>query len=187
MPAKYALKAIETRRLKLAALDETNDPFECLALAFHNRGQELEFEGIQNIGKGARGSGVEARMYGVICLSETFNEPLLWGHYAEKYRGICLGFDVYYYGDDKLDIIKPVTYISRRIEMSDFKSLINYRFGSRETELEENNDLYRESGAQFKRLHFTKSVNWKYEKEWRVWTVGTKDPENPNPELCFSR
>ena len=185
MPAKYALKAIETRRLKLAALDETNDPYECLALAFQHHWQDQDFSSIQNIGRDRRRLGAEARMYGVICLSETCNEPLLWGHYAEKYKGICLGFDVDYYGDDRRDIVKPVTYISRRMEMSDFKLLIKTRFGSDEPQLGENTEIYRESMAQFKRLHYTKSSNWEYEKEWRVWTAGEKDPENSTPELFY--
>ena len=29
--------------------------------------------------------------FGILCLSETWNHPLLWAHYAEGYHGICLG------------------------------------------------------------------------------------------------
>lgn len=32
--------------------------------------------------------------YGLLCFCETWQSPLLWNHYADRHKGICLGFDV---------------------------------------------------------------------------------------------
>ncbi|NKK82626.1 DUF2971 domain-containing protein [Rhizobium leguminosarum bv. viciae] len=32
--------------------------------------------------------------FGLLCMSTTWQEPLLWSHYADKHKGMCLGFDV---------------------------------------------------------------------------------------------
>ena len=31
---------------------------------------------------------------GVLCFSRGWHNPLLWSHYGDKHRGVCLGFDV---------------------------------------------------------------------------------------------
>ena len=31
--------------------------------------------------------------FGVLSLSETADNPLMWGHYADNFRGICVGFN----------------------------------------------------------------------------------------------
>ena len=48
------------------------------------------------------------REYGLICFSENWTNPLLWSHYADKHRGICLGFDV------NIRRLRKVTYVKER-------------------------------------------------------------------------
>jgi len=31
--------------------------------------------------------------YGICCFSKSNDEPLLWSHYADSYKGVALGFD----------------------------------------------------------------------------------------------
>ncbi|CUS37678.1 DUF2971 domain-containing protein [Candidatus Nitrospira nitrificans] len=50
--------------------------------------------------------------YGVLCFSRTWRNPVLWSHYADKHRGICLGFDV----PDHL--LKSVTYLKTRAPLA---------------------------------------------------------------------
>jgi DUF2971 family protein len=49
-----------------------------------------------------------------LCCSRKWHNPLLWSHYADKHRGVCLGFDVpkgfvaeVYYDDGRLPDIVP--------------------------------------------------------------------------------
>ncbi|MDW9570209.1 DUF2971 domain-containing protein [Sinorhizobium meliloti] len=32
--------------------------------------------------------------YGIVCLSDNWQHPMMWSHYADRHRGICLAFDV---------------------------------------------------------------------------------------------
>ena len=31
---------------------------------------------------------------GLLCFSKNWDNPVQWAHYADKHRGLCLGFDV---------------------------------------------------------------------------------------------
>lgn len=67
----------------------------------------------------------------------------MWSHYADKHKGISLGFDV------AEEIVTPVHYQQVRptIDLS-----------------------RRPSEADLQPLLFLKSEDWGYEEEWRVWT-----------------
>ena len=113
LPTKFALKAIERRQLKAADLDRVNDPFEALVMAFDSREYEDAFLTFRKDILGR---------YGTICFSQTWEEPLLWGHYADSLKGICLGFECFY--DDRTDIIREIKYVPQRINVSEFTELI---------------------------------------------------------------
>ena len=44
---------------------------------------------------------------GVLCLAEDWNCPLMWSHYADRHRGLCIEYDT---NIDKYPDIKPVDY-----------------------------------------------------------------------------
>jgi hypothetical protein len=82
---------------------------------------------------------------GLLCFSKTWRSPLLWSHYAEKRRGIALGFDV----PDHM--LVPVQYI---------KGLHKIKVLSNETEQSTIDKL-------LDRLRYTKFDGWAYEDEVR--------------------
>ena len=58
-----------------------NDPFELRgALVGHPRLQEALLKQLST--------------FGVLCFSRTWTNTLLWSHYADKHKGICLGFEL---------------------------------------------------------------------------------------------
>jgi len=65
---------------------------------------------------------------------------MLWAHYADKHRGICLGFDVF----DEL--FHQVSYVTSRPPMPKFADQ-----------------------SFIKSLMFTKYVHWSYEDEFRAY------------------
>lgn len=83
--SQFAISNIALGRLKVARFSDLNDPFELLALNF----RELTTRKVVRDFK----DGYDAHT-GVLCFSADWIEPVLWSHYAEKHRGICLGFDV---------------------------------------------------------------------------------------------
>jgi len=82
---KHAISNISLRRLKISRFHDLNDPFELLAgdLADHSLRSETE-----------KLKAEFDRTKGLLCFSRNWGNPVLWSHYADKHRGICLGFDI---------------------------------------------------------------------------------------------
>lgn len=82
---KYGLQAIKNQRLKVAIIEELNDPFELLSPDLTNRNLRYRFlHWKKDISK----------KFGFLCCSNTLNEPLLWSHYADKHKGVALELEV---------------------------------------------------------------------------------------------
>ncbi len=87
--SEFALKALRDRRLKIARINELNDPFEFCAADFTDADTRIKLEIFKNQ--------VNER-YGIICFSEAYQDPVLWSHYADGHRGVALVFEI---PDDK--------------------------------------------------------------------------------------
>src|SRR5262245_8592898 len=77
----HALSNIVFKRLKVARFSELNDPFELMGI----RLGALDRIEAENFKEGTNAEN------GVVCFSEDWLDPVLWGHYAEKHRGVALG------------------------------------------------------------------------------------------------
>jgi hypothetical protein len=83
--AAFAFDNIQKRRLKVATLKDTNDPFELSVFLSTDPDQQRRLkEFIDHV----------CRTYGIVCFSEEWKDPVLWSHYADKHRGVALGFDI---------------------------------------------------------------------------------------------
>ncbi|MCU7868298.1 MAG: DUF2971 domain-containing protein [Candidatus Thiodiazotropha sp. (ex Lucinoma borealis)] len=96
---EYGLSNIERKWLKASLFDDLNDPFELLAFNMSSRDQRKVWRDFRDY---------FTREYGLICFSSQWQNPVMWSHYGDKHRGICLGFDV----SDQ--ILHKVRYISKR-------------------------------------------------------------------------
>src|SRR5258705_1810131 len=81
--AEHAMSNIKLGRVKVARFADSNDPFELLALNFR---AERE----RKIGRSFKAE-VNDRT-GFISFSRNWTEPLMWSHYSDRHKGICLGF-----------------------------------------------------------------------------------------------
>lgn len=134
---QYGLEAIRDSRLKVARINELNDPFEFLGLSLKTRDERNALR------KWKKGLSVH---YGMICMSTTWQEPLLWSHYADKHQGLCLEFDL------TLDhTFMKVNYVEERQKLNDFSK-------------ERLEDL---TEADILTMLRTKFKAWKYEAEYR--------------------
>jgi hypothetical protein len=95
-----ALEALRDRRLKLSLINELNDPFEFMAIDVGDKRVRRSF---------AKVKAIQSRTTGLLCFSTKWSNPLLWSHYADRHRGICLGFDV------ARELVQPVDYAKERI------------------------------------------------------------------------
>ena len=136
--AKFALSNIEQRRLKVARISALNDPFELFAPDLRNSIQRRVF---------IRNKKEADRRFGLLCFSRGWHNPVLWSHYADKHKGICLAFDV----ADRL--LMRVKYSARRLEV---------RRSGTETTMSEAEQVARD-------VLTTKGRDWMYEREMRVF------------------
>lgn len=94
----------------------------------------------------------------ISCFSETYNNILMWSHYAQSHTGFCIEYNI-----SNLELTNsfkknlfPVFYTPKPIDMS--KAIL-----SEQKEIFENI------------LIINKSEDWKYEKEWRYITSSEDD------------
>ena len=167
MPTQYALQAVEKRRLKVADFDRVNDPYELLGFRLDSltsgylSGYPTLIE--QQIEQLVKNYQTEfSQRYKMICLSETYKQPSLWGHYADKCKGICLAFDINFHDDPKLDNIPRVEYGENR------KDLTYFGWSWVDGKLIEPDEY------QSINIFNYKSIRWQYEEEWRL-SAGVDD------------
>lgn len=96
LPASYAIDDLKRRRLKIATLDDLNDPFDLWAIAQPDPVLRAALRATRNH---------FATHYGMLCFTRNWQNPVLWSHYGDKHRGIVLGFDV---SDEMLKAVKYV-------------------------------------------------------------------------------
>ncbi|EOZ1376038.1 MULTISPECIES: DUF2971 domain-containing protein [Enterobacteriaceae] len=130
--AEYAISNIALKRIKVSRYQDLNDPFELLAADLSDKNVRKELRKIKRK--------IEDEQ-GIICFSTTWDNPLLWGHYADKHRGIALGFDI------------PKSMLQK----------VEYEKDLSKVTLEKCSDeIY------IKKLSLTKFEHWKYENEYRL-------------------
>jgi len=98
---------------------------------------------------------------GLACFSEILDNLLMWSHYADGHRGFCLEFDV---RSDPFHKAIPVRYLETLPRFNPVEILAE---GPSEPLM----DLIR-----------TKSINWSYEKEWRIFQKIGDLPHGIKPE-----
>jgi Protein of unknown function (DUF2971) len=131
---KYALKGIRERRIKISTIDELNDPFEALMFQLPSPSLRKKFE---------KDRSAFARKYGLLCFSKVWSNALMWSHYADRHRGICLGFEI-----DQKDLVE-VSYTAHRV----MNKLPRVKFGT--------------GDATIRKCLGTKYASWSYEQEVR--------------------
>jgi hypothetical protein len=141
--AKLILKE---RRMKLSRVGEMNDPFELLGASIGDTLARRVFKVILHRHW--------SQTLGLICLSDTWQNPVMWAHYGDKHYGVCLGFDV------RDDLAKQVQYKPDRLKkmLDSTKPLLGLDEEKIETVL------------------LTKYRDWAYEREWRVFS-SLKEPD----------
>lgn len=97
---EYGLDDLRKQHLKIATLNDLNDPFELFCLDFSNPELRHAFR---------RTKEELAASKGLLCFSKDWGNPVQWSHYADKHQGICLGFEV------PDNMLLNVEYVSRRL------------------------------------------------------------------------
>lgn len=82
---EFGLEDLRRRRLKIATLNELNDPFELFGVSLANESLRHAFRKMKD---------QLATDHGLLCFSRNWHNPVQWSHYAAKHTGLCLEFDI---------------------------------------------------------------------------------------------
>ena len=178
---KYGRDSLRLNRLKIAHIDQLNDPFEFLGVELSNSENRELFYHLKQ---------AYSKEFGILCFSASYHNPVLWAHYADSHKGLCLGFDV------QSEYCRKVHYSETRLSIDEFMDQQNQRsdaisaeiwdkLAQRESqgqidescELENivsasiRNDVEADNeGREFMLKTFsTKFSHWSYEEEYRLF------------------
>lgn len=136
--ANHAISNIGLGRIKIARLKDLNDPFEALSANFRDRAVREVVRKFKN----------DFNEYaGLLSFSRDWINPVLWSHYGDRHKGICLGFDV------RRDCARCVDYQSERLYLSIDGNLSNDPSAGNLRDI----------------LLYTKFKHWEYESEVRSY------------------
>ena len=135
--AQFALSNLALRRIKIARYEDLNDLYELIGIDAGNKEIRSAFHATKELTN---------KSTGLICFSKSWRNPLMWGHYAEKHTGMCLGFDV----PDNL--LAPVLYAKRPLKIKIDPERI-----------------LKQTEKLMEKLVRRKFIDWKYEDEIRLF------------------
>jgi len=102
LPLKWAIEGIQKRRLKVARINDLNDPFEMFSADVGDKRLRAGLTNARNVAH---------EQIGFLCFSRDWKNPVQWSHYADGHKGVCLGFEM----ADAL--LEPVHYSAKRLKM----------------------------------------------------------------------
>lgn len=148
--AEYLISSIQKNRLKLSTFHNLNDPYEVMPFSKSESGDYapavLVRKHIQDMLKNT----------GLFCMSSNVESTLMWGHYADRHRGVAYEF---HFEQEIENVLFHVEYNNERVEYSDKTDLDNEK---KEREF-------------FTKLLQRKAECWRYEAEYR-WVFPLKNP-----------
>lgn len=153
LPETWALRALREQRLKISLIKDLNDPFELASINLRDKKLRPAFAAMKT---------QLSETTGLLCFSKRWTNPLLWSHYADRHKGICLGFRI---PDGSLE---PVGYEVGRLTLDSSWSLTSEA----------------EKQALTKKLLLTKFKDWSYEEEYRLFLRLSELDESNGHYFC---
>lgn len=136
--AQFALSNLALRRVKIFLFPDSNDPFELMAV-------NLSDEKVRR----AMGQFFEnfCHSKAALCFSAKWENPVLWGHYADKHKGMALGFEV------AGKLLFKVDYVCEKFDLPKDPA-------TEQIKIDE---------STMHKILKTKFSDWHYEDEWRLF------------------
>jgi len=137
------------------------------------------------MGEGAKDALTEFRNYWdntlksrrILCLSESPLIPPMWNHYADRYKGIVLEFNCLDELDSTWLLAQPIKYTNEKPLTYTAEGMAELFFMDEELVKQYINED----------ITYIKTLDWQYEKEWRVSTHKRHHHEGLYSDLTFHR
>ncbi|WP_323970686.1 DUF2971 domain-containing protein [Aeromonas hydrophila] len=176
--SKLPLSYFDKPNLKISPPETLNDPFESVipeylkSLTIKDTREKYELD-LTKDGKPRDNSSAQLlnemeylgmlRSIGVISLSETSRNLLMWAHYANNHQGFCIGYDSKLIGnEDSEDERLPISTSPVKIKYN------NCRFDFTNISININESHHEKLKSILLHILTTKSDEWIYEKEYRI-------------------
>jgi DUF2971 family protein len=140
------LQAIEGRYIYCPVFTQMNDPMEGFYRASTSVRERRDYD---NFTQSVRD---EKLGIGIASLSETWNNELMWAHYADSFRGICISYSV-----SRLLSGLPQRCALSRVAYGDKPYFLNLAAMRGQTKA--------------RAILSTKNLKWSYEREWRLFSA----------------
>jgi hypothetical protein len=143
---QWGLNNIALKHLKVSDINKLNDPYELNG--YFASTPRLKYLIKKKVSDNQR----------IICFSQSFKSPLMWAHYADNHKGVCLKFEVH--EDDCFDIKYSkamAEFIEKKLKNRSLVSKLAVFCNCGLTE----KDIFT--------ILTTKFSEWSYEKETRIF------------------
>jgi len=104
---------------------------------------------------------------GMLCLTKDPRNLLMWSHYAEHHKGICLEFEFPLPNDD-IDNGFTIFNEETKRTVGNAITLDTVEYSTKKPMPFEADNITNDTMKLFTRQILTKSSDWSYEKEWRL-------------------
>ncbi len=167
MDFESAKRVIETRHIRFTQPHHFNDPFDFPRFPPLEEVNQIEgmFNGIGQMFKGQ----IMANTTGILCLTRTPTNPLMWAHYADKHGGFVIGIDAIRTGfvDVEINLIPAqfgsMVYVSQRPTYPLADAIRGEGMIPGDTY-----NFMQNHYEKLQRLFLYKALYWSYEEEVRV-------------------
>lgn len=141
IPARDAAAIIKSQRLRMGNGSNFNDPFE-LVVVDKKKHTEQRITGLR-----------------ILCLTNSTKKKLMWSHYADSHKGLCLAVKV------PAEMVYYVCYTGERLFVnSNIDEIIN----KCKSQGKENLRKSYEQLSDEHKAALLKDQKWAYEKEYRI-------------------
>jgi len=182
---EYSINTILSGELYFQKAINLNDPFDCFVdeiidgddddwkKYFKGRNKSIDYINKKlkdihnkrfNFDKFIREYSSQNYFY-VSCFSKEFDNILMWSHYANCHKGICIGYNVTHF-NNSLTLKCKDGYLNRKeIQGRNYLPLFRVFY---KDERPEPNNILKSSKDKIMEFLYTKSIDWEYEKEYRI-------------------
>jgi len=172
----FAERSIKNNGIYLNNIVNFNDPLEPYAIfhKFKNENNEiLSLEKPEIID-------LKTINIGAFCMTTDCKNFLMWSHYANKHRGLCIGYKMPKINDDRFKIYNLKANVSDSPNANFYSesdcqlhySKVIYKYESNNIWYNDKTKLY---GSLLNDVISRKSKKWKNEKEYRVYAIDYYD------------
>jgi hypothetical protein len=104
--------------------------------------------------------------FNIFCMSRNYNNILMWSHYADAHKGICVGFNISHIDENSLAIKCRDGYLEKtKTKGLNYLPIYHVVYN---IEKPKPYNIIKDNHQKIRDFMYSKSIDWQYEEEYRV-------------------